>query len=315
MKKSLILLLALLMVLSLSVFAHAANTKGLVFYWISHGSEGDPIWIYAINGAKQAAKALNVTVRTSFHHNDIASQKEAFQAAIAAKAAGIASSCPEPGALKREIDLAKSKGIPVVLFNSDDPNTARDCYVGANLYQAGYQWAKYLVDRKLVKKGDKVWLPVEVPGASYQVEETSGIAAVFEPLGIKYEVFDAGYDAAKSIASMTEYLTAHGNEITAMIGLGDMVMGNVKQVWSAVNWKAGKIPVVGWGNSPNTASEVKEGYVNAATWQYPDSLGFVPISLLYMAKKGIAIGYSINTLALYEKKNADAYIKLTNKMK
>ena len=154
-----------------------------------------------------------------------------------------------------------------------------------------------------------------MPGATYQTDETSGIAAVLDPLGIKYEVFDAGYDPAKSIASMTDYLTAHGNEITAMIGLGDMVMGNVKQVWDAVNWKPGKIAVVGWGNSPNTAAEVKDGYVNAATWQYPDSLGFVPITMLYMAKNKMAIGYDITTLSLYEKKNVDLYIQLTKKMK
>ena len=58
--------------------------KDFTFYWISHGSEGDPIWIYAIRGAEQAGKDLGIKVNASFHHQDLASHKEAFMAAIAA---------------------------------------------------------------------------------------------------------------------------------------------------------------------------------------------------------------------------------------
>jgi simple sugar transport system substrate-binding protein len=109
---------------------------------------------------------------------------------------------------------------------------------------------------------------------------------------------------------MSDYLNAHGSEISAMIGLGDMVMGSVKRAWAAVKWNPGKIPVVGWGNSLETAQEVSEGYVKAATWQYPDSQGFLPIALLYMAKKGMAIGYDVTTLAMYDKASVGTYLKL-----
>jgi simple sugar transport system substrate-binding protein len=293
----------------------AAADKKLVFYWISHGSAGYPIWVYAINGANAAGKALNVTVRASFHNNDVASEKEAFQAAISAKADGIAVSSPQDGAFKDEVALAKSKGIPVVFFNTDDPATGRDAYVGANVFQVGFQWAKYLVDHKLVKSGDKVWMPVEVPGATYQTEETRGIASVFDPLGIKYEILDAGTDPAKMIATMTDYLAAHGKDIAAMIGLGDNVAGATKKVFDAVNWKAGRIPVVGWGNSVEAATAVRDGYMNAATWQYPDSQGFQPIVLLYMMKNNIATGYDVLTMAMYDKSNAATYLELAKKMK
>ena len=304
----------LVLFLSLAVVAGAAPKK-LTFYWISHGSAGYPIWVYAINGANAAAQALGVNVRTSFHNNDVASQKEAFSAAIAAKADGIATSSPQDGALKDEVALAKSKGIPVVFLNTDDPSTGRDAFVGANLFQAGFQWAKYLVDHKYVKRGDRVWMPVEVPGATYQTEETRGIASVFDPLGVKYEIFDAGTDPATMISRMTDYAASHGNEIAAMIGLGDNVAGATEQVFKAVNWKPGKIPVVGWGNSVETAQAVLDGYVNAASWQYPDSQGFMPIVLLYMIKNNMAIGYDIATLALYDKSNAATYLDLAKKMK
>ena len=102
---------------------------GSNFYWISHGSEGDPIWIYAVNGTNMAGKTLSANVKTSLHHGDIASQKEAFMAAIAAGADGIAISRPQAGVLNDEVKLAKEKGIPMIFLNTDDAQTGRNAYV------------------------------------------------------------------------------------------------------------------------------------------------------------------------------------------
>ncbi len=51
-----------------------------------------------------------MTLKTSFHHGDIASQKEAFNPAIAANVDGIAVSGSQPGVLNDEVKLAKEKG-------------------------------------------------------------------------------------------------------------------------------------------------------------------------------------------------------------
>ena len=311
-KVSILMLLAVILLAGSVVPAQAEEPPTL--YWISHGSEGDPIWIFAINGAKAAADSLGVNLNASFHHNDIASHKEAFMTAIAAGADGISTSSPEVGVLTDEVALAQEKGIPVVFFNTDDPATGRDAYVGGDMQQIGRMWAGYLVDNGLVKEGDKVWMPVEVPGATYGAEETKGIATVFDPLGIEYEVFDAKYDPIETLQNMTDYLTAHGDEIDAMIGLGDMVTGFTQQAFEAVGWEPGHIPVVGWGNSLDTANAVKAGFVNAAMWQYPDSQGFMPIVMLYMASQGNAIGYDIPTFALYTQDNVDPYVELTEQM-
>jgi simple sugar transport system substrate-binding protein len=317
--KKLTTLVLLALLVTVSVIAAggagpASAQKPLTFYWISHGSEGDPIWIFALDGANEAGKALGVTVKASFHHNDIATHKEAFKAAIAAGADGIATSSPEVGVLTDEVKLAHEKGIPVVFFNTDDPSTGRDAYVGADNYQVGRTWAKYLVDNNLVKAGDKVWMPVEVPGATYGAEETKGIASIFDPLGVKYEVFDAKYDPVETFNNMVDYLTAHGSEINAMIGLGDMVTQYTQRAFEKVGWGPGKIPVVGWGNSFDTANAVKAGYVNAAMWQFPDAQGYMPIYALYEAAQGRAINYTVYTFGLYTKDNADKFIQLTEKM-
>ena len=91
-----------------------------------------------------------------------------------------------------------------------------------------------------MKEGDFVWMPVEVPGASYGVEEEKGIAEVFEPLSITWEVTDATLDQAEVIQRMTDYITANRDRISAMIGLGDMVTGSVKRVWDQAGVAAGR---------------------------------------------------------------------------
>jgi simple sugar transport system substrate-binding protein len=281
------------------------------FFLLSHGGPSDAFWLDWNAGAEKACKQLDVTCKVSFSGGDMAAQKEAFNAAIAAKPAGIGTTSAQPGLWTEEVKAAKAAGIPVVFFNTDDVATGRQAYVGADLRQAGVIWARYLVDRKLVKQGDKVFLPVEVPGASYQQLETEGIASVFDPLGIKYDVVDAGTDPAGIIAKMSDYMVA--NKPPAIIALGDSVAAAVRKVFDNAGIAPGSIPVVGWGNSKDTAEAVRDGYVNAAAWQFPSAQGFMPVALLDLAASGEPIGYDILTFSLYDKGSVDPILKLYNK--
>ena len=150
--------------------------------------------------------------------------------------------------------------------------------------QVGKRWAQYLVDKGLVKSGDFVWMPVEVPGATYGVQEEEGIASVFKPMGITWEVTDNTLDQAEVITRMSDYLTANRGKIKAIIGLGDMVTGSIKRVFDQVGVAPGEIPVVGWGNSLDTTQEVLAGYVNAGMWQDPQATSYIGLSMAAMAR-------------------------------
>lgn len=300
---------AVLLGAALATSAVAQDKK--VFYLLSHGGASDPFWIDWNAGATTACAQLNVQCKISFSGGDMAAQKEAFNSALAAKPDGIGTTSAQPGLWKEEVAAAKAGGIPIVFFNTDDVATGRQAYVGADLKQAGVAWAKYLVDNKLVKQGDKVFLPVEVPGASYQQLETEGIASIFDPLGISYDVVDAGTDPAGVIAKMTDYMVA--NKPAAVIALGDMVAASVQRVFDGAGVAPGSIPVVGWGNSKETAEAVKAGYVNAAAWQFPSAQGFMPVALLKLAADGQPIGYDVYTFGLYDKQSVDPILKLYGK--
>ena len=304
------LAMAAALVLGASSLAHAADGKK-VFYLLSHGGPSDAFWIDWNAGAKKACDQLGVECKISFSGGDMAAQKEAFNSALAAKPDGIATTSAQPGLWTGEVAAAKKAGIPIIFFNTDDPATGRQAYVGADLTEAGAIWARYLVEHKMVKKGDKVFLPVEVPGASYQQLETKGIASVFDPLGIQYDVVDCGTDPAGIISKMTDYVVAH--QPPAIIALGDSVAASIKRVFDAAGVAAGAVPVVGWGNSKETAEEVKDGYVNAAAWQFPSAQGFMPVALLSLAASGEPIGYDIHTFSLYDASSVGPILKLYDK--
>ena len=289
----------------LALGAPLAEAK--TFYWISHGSPADPVWTYFLAGARQWQQDTGHEVNTSFHNGDVASHQEAVRAAIAAGADGIVSSSPDPGSLVQVAKEANEANIPIINMNTPDPTASFDAYVGGDLVTTGRQWAQYLVDKGHVKSGDFVWMPVEVPGATYGVQEEQGVASVFEPLGITWEVTDATLDQAEVISRMVDYMTANGDNIDAIIGLGDLVTGSIKRVFDQAGFAPGDIPVVGWGNSLDTTQEVLSGYVNAAMWQDPLAISYMALSLASMAASGIPPGFDVITGALYEADKAQIY--------
>jgi simple sugar transport system substrate-binding protein len=299
--------LAVLVTGAMLALAVPAVAQAKTFYWISHGTSADPVWTYFLAGAQQWAKDTGNTVNTSFHQGNVASHQEAVRAAIAAKADGIVTTSPDPGSLVEVAKEANAANIPIINFNTPDPSASFDAYVGGDNVVFGRAWAQYLVDKGLVKKGDFVWMPVEIPGATYGVQEEEGIKSVFGPLGINYEVTEATLDQAEVITRMVDYLTANRAKVTAIIGLGDLVTGSIKRVFDQVGVKPGEIPVVGWGNSLDTTQEVLNGYVNAAQWQDPQATSYVALSLANMASGGITPGFNVITGALYEKDTAQIY--------
>lgn len=300
---------ALLLAASLPMAA-AAQDEAKTFYWISHGDPADPVWTYFLDGANQWASDTGQNVNTSFHSNDVASQQEAIRSAIAAGADGIVTSSPDPGSLVELADEANAAGIPIININTPDPTVNFDAYVGTNNVTVGARWAQFLVDGGYVSEGDFVWMPVEVPGATYGVQEEEGIASVFEPLGIEWEVTDATYEQATVIDEMVNYLTANKDNIDAMIGLGDLVTGSVARVWDQVGVAPGEIPVVGWGNSVETAQAIIDGYVLAGMWQDPQMTSYLGLSLAAAAAAGIPPGFDIIVGALYEADTAPVYLEV-----
>jgi simple sugar transport system substrate-binding protein len=131
--------LAVLMVLGLAAFAAACGgdddgddqggtpatqddvnlTQGqdITIAVITHG-EGDSFWAVAKKGAEDAGKRLGVTVKYSESANDPQKQAQLIDSAVTEKVDGIATSAPNPDAIRDSLKGATDAGIPVITLNS-----------------------------------------------------------------------------------------------------------------------------------------------------------------------------------------------------
>jgi simple sugar transport system substrate-binding protein len=140
MKKLRYAVLAVLMVLGLAAFAAACGgddnddnasggspaskddvnlTQGqdITIAVITHGS-GDSFWAVAKKGAEDAGKRLGVTVKYSESANDPQKQAQLIDSAVTEKVDGIATSAPNPDAIRDSLKKATDAGIPIITLNS-----------------------------------------------------------------------------------------------------------------------------------------------------------------------------------------------------
>jgi ribose transport system substrate-binding protein len=122
-------------------------------------SQGNPVFQAARTGAMDAAKDLSakygveITVdwRTPVSE-DAQKQAAAIEQLAAGGADGVAVSCSDAKTLIGAIDSAVDKGVPVVCFDSDAPESKRLAYFGTDDKECGKQIAQELA-RAMGEKG------------------------------------------------------------------------------------------------------------------------------------------------------------------
>lgn len=99
----------------------------------------NPVFIAAHSGAKLAAKELGVKYNVDVvidwatpEKENVQEQAAAIERLISSGASGIAIACSDAKYLTPVIDEAVDKGIPIMCFDSDAPNSKRFAYYGAD---------------------------------------------------------------------------------------------------------------------------------------------------------------------------------------
>lgn len=104
---------------------------------------GIDYWKNVLKGFEDAAEALGVSVeyRGSTQY-DTQEEVIVLEQVIARKPAGIAVTAIDSEALNDAIQKAVEAGIPVVMFDSDAPNSKAYSFIGTNNYEAGVTAAR-----------------------------------------------------------------------------------------------------------------------------------------------------------------------------
>lgn len=128
----------------------SAAPKSLVIGLVAK-SNTNPVFLAARQGAEDKAKELSqklgITIKVDWRtpvSEDGQKQAEFIEQLVATGANGIAVSASDAKLLKTAIDGAVAKGVPVVTFDSDVPDSKRFAFFGTDDYQAGQRLAQEL---------------------------------------------------------------------------------------------------------------------------------------------------------------------------
>ena len=208
-----------------------------------------------------------------------------MQTAIAAKAAGIATSVID-SSMTTPVANAMSAGIPVVTYNSDgiysssgvpEIYTNRLAYVGQPLYIAGQAMGHQILD--LLPSGGNIVIFIATPGTGNIQPRIDGAKSV---LGSSFSIDEIGTTTTDGVELTTEkaYFLGH-KSIKGAFAVDSGSTANLLAALTATGL-AKKIPAGGFDTDPRTLNGLKSSVLNFSIYQDPYLQGFLPALYLYL---------------------------------
>lgn len=246
--------------------AEEGGRKKILIGFIGKSLTND-VFQAAQSGAKDAAKALSekynvdieLEIRTP-NDEDPTKQAEAIEALARRGAAGIAVSCSEANTLTPSIDKAVAKGVPVVCFDSDAPDSKRFAYYGTDDVACG----KVIMAELAKAMGDKGTVAIlggnqsapnlqkRVAGAKEELAKHANMK-LNEP-AVFYHV-ETPEKAAEAV--QTAQNANPGIQGWCMIGGWPLFTAD------ALKWPPGSVKVVSCDALPAQLNYVRSGHVDA----------------------------------------------------
>jgi simple sugar transport system substrate-binding protein len=278
--------------------------EGTNIVFFPGGTEGGPFETVVYNGAKAAEAALGPSVNYIWSDWDPTNMVTQFSEAVAQQPDGIAvMGHPGDDAFKPLIDDAVSQGIVVTVMNTELPLTqaehapAGTGYVGAVLYDAGFDLATEAVNRGGLSAGDQafVWGLLSQPGRG---ERTRGVVEGLEAAGLEVvylEIDEAtNADPAQGIAAFTGMASANPDLAAAFFDHGN-VTSTAQSYLEAAGLGPDDIYVAGFDIAPATVEGVQNGYIDLVIDQQQWLQGFEAIAQICLTHNYGFAGLNINT--------------------
>ena len=280
------------------------------FAFINHVTT-NPFFVPTQYGAQDACALVNCTYSWSGSENAILSQQlSAFNAAVAAHAAGIAVTVTAQGPFEKPINNAIRHGIPVVAYNADGGRTGahtRMAYIGQALYDSGFAMGQRIAG--LVSKGD-VALFIATPGAlNIQPRIDGAIAAIkASGKGINPKSVTTGPQVPAELNAIDAYYLAHKSKLKGMFAVD---AGSTQGVGQVIAKYSAKIPGGGFDLLTPTLQSIQAGHLKFTIDQQPYLQGFYPVIQLFLYKLsgGLMFPSDTNTGLLFvTKANVKPYL-------
>ena len=293
--------------------AQAEEKKKVLLGFVAKSLSND-VFQAAQVGAADAAKEMGpkynadvqLEIRTP-NDEDATKQAEAIEALARMGAQGIAVSCSEANTVTPSIDKAVSRGVQVMCFDSDAPNSKRFAYYGTDDKSCGERTVDVLA-KAMGEKGTMAILAGNQSAPNLQNRVAGAKEALKKYPNMKLNepgVFYHVETPEKAAEAVQQAQNANPSiQGWAMIGGWPLFTAN------ALKWPAGSIKVVAVDALPAQLGYVKDGYVEALLAQ--DCYGWGTKSVEILLDK-IVKNQSppdvkvIDPLTLVTKENVDSY--------
>ena len=220
---------------------------------------------------------------------------------------GLAISSVSSDALGPVIDRVLKAGIPVVTYNTDNPNSKRLAFAGQDLVQSGREAGK-LMAKVLDGKG-KVMITTIDAAAQWSLDREKGAReALKDSPGIEVvKTLNTGTDPQKIYSEIENAMLANPG-VTGILSL-ECCSTPAAGTWVQRNNMASKVNVVGFDLLDQTVQLVQSGDVQATIDQAPEKQGFEAVDLLVKFLHGQPIANFYSCLVIYTKDNIASVAK------
>lgn len=300
--------------LSLPALAGAGEALGALpkshpkwkFVFVNHVTT-NPFFVPTQFGAQDASALLGTSFQwTGSAKSDVGEMVNALNAAITAKAAGIAVAVIDKVAFEAPIRRALGKGIPVVSYNADGAlsgKKARQAYIGQDLFVSGQKMGERIVE--LVPKGD-VALFIATPGSLNIQPRIDGAMDTIKKSGkpINATAIATGPDVNQELARIDAYYLGHKSTLKGMFAVD---AGSTQGVGQTIDKHGVADTIKGGGYDllPTTLQLIDSGALQFTIDQQPYLQGFHPVVQLFLSKLsgGLVAPSETNTGLLFVTKD------------
>lgn len=232
-------------------------------------------------GMERAGAELGVDVQLiGPTGGDAAKQVAELQTAIQQKSVdALAVSSASSDALKPVIEQAYQAGIPIISFNTDNPDSQQMGFVGQDLAASGKAEAEQLRSELGADATGKVVVFSLDTGAGWSHDRFGGFEAGLAGSGLEI-VGPVNVGNEPSAAYNTVESTMAGqSDVVAIAGL-DCCSTTAAAQWIAQSGNTGKITMVGFDLLPQTAEFIEQGVVTFTISQNPEEQGYQAVTTL-----------------------------------
>jgi len=284
---SLFIVRGLVLVFLFTNFLSCGNKKSTVAdnYSIAFvaGAATD-FWTYAEAGCKKADTELtDVSVDFKYTGDGAAAEQRRIIDDLLVKGIDGLVVTPLDATNQGPMINSVAKQIPVIITDSDIPNTERICYIGTSNVEAGKEAGKMIME--LLPEGGKIMLFVGKIDAQNAKERIEGIKEVLD--GSSIEIVDIktdNIDRVRAKANVSDALVSHG-DLDCLVGLwsynGPAILNAVKE-----SGKLGEVKIVCFDEEEETLNGVKDGHIYGTIVQQPFEFGYQSIMLISEILRG-----------------------------